>query len=95
MLDLKPYPVSHAFKYRGRVTIIFDILRSVKNSRGGKRKTQIMQSANLNYAQTKKYLNYLTDCGFLMITDRQIYVITSKGSEFILLAQMQKIHNLR
>jgi len=95
MLELKPSGVSHAFKYRDRVTIVFDILSSVRNSKEGRRKTQIMQSANLNYAQTKKYLNYLTDCGFLMVTDRQIYVITGKGSEFLLLARMQKIYNLR
>jgi len=95
MLELKPCPVSHAFKYRDRVTIIFDILKSVKNSRGGKRKTQIMQSANLNYTQTKKYLNYLTSFGFLMVTDGQIYRITSEGSKFLLLAEIQKLHNLR
>jgi predicted transcriptional regulator len=91
MLELKPYPVSQVFKYRGRGTIILDILKSVKNSRGGKRKTQIMQSANLNYTQTKKYLNYLTSCGFLMVTDGQIYRVTSEGSKFLLLAEIQNL----
>lgn len=95
MSELKTSPVSHVFKYRDRVTIVSDILQSVRTSKEGRKKTQIMQSANLNYAQTKKYLNYLTDCGFLKVTDRQIYVITGKGSEFLLIAQMQEIHNLR
>jgi predicted transcriptional regulator len=95
MSELKTFPVSHVFKYRDRVTIVSDILQSVRNSKEGRKKTQIMQSANLNYAQTKKYLNYLTDCGFLKVTDRQIYVITGKGSEFLLITQMQEIHNLR
>ena len=95
MLRLKYSPVSHVFKYRDRVTIIFDILDTVKKSREGKRKTQIMQSANLNYAQTKKYLNYLTDCGFLVVTERQTYIITNEGSRFLQFVALQKIPNLR
>ncbi|NIQ07533.1 MAG: hypothetical protein GWO20_17975, partial [Candidatus Korarchaeota archaeon] len=53
------------FKYRDRLTIIIDILKAIKNSKKGRRKTQIMQSANLNYAQMKKYLSYLLDCGMI------------------------------
>lgn len=72
------------FKYRDRVSIINDILKSVKDSSGkGKRKTQIMQSANLNYLQMKKYLNYLLECGFLMLTEKETYVMTEEGSRFL------------
>ncbi len=85
----------HAFKYRDRWTIIGDILKTVKNSREGKRKTQIMQSANLNYIQTKKYLNYLLNCGFLVITERETYVITERGSKFLHLVEIQRIHSIR
>ena len=95
MLELKPPPVLHAFKYRDRTTIISDILKTVKTSKKGRKKTQIMQSANLNYAQTKKYLNYLTDCGFLVVTERQTYVITNEGSRFLQFVVIQKIPNLR
>jgi len=95
MLELKPLPVLHAFKYRDRTTIISDILKTVKTSKKGRKKTQIMQSANLNYAQTKKYLNYLTDCGFLVVTERQTYVITNEGSRFLQFVVIQKIPNLR
>jgi len=95
MLELKPAPVLHAFKYRDRTTIISDILKIVKTSKKGRKKTQIMQSANLNYAQTKKYLNYLTDCGFLVATERQTYVITNEGSRFLQFVVIQKIPNLR
>lgn len=95
MLELKRRPVLHAFKYRDRTTIISDILKTVKTSKKGRKKTQIMQSANLNYAQTKKYLNYLTDCGFLVVTERQTYVITNEGSRFLLFVVIQKIPNLR
>lgn len=87
--------ILQAFKYRDRVTIMSDILKTVKKSREGRRKTQIMQSANLNYIQTKKYLNYMYNCGFLMITQRETYIITEKGSRFLQLIEIQKIKNLR
>jgi len=87
--------ISHAFKYRDRGAIIGDILRTVKNSRGGRKKTQIMQSANLNYIQTKKYLNYLLNCDFLVATEIETYVITKKGYRFLQLIEVQRIDSLR
>lgn len=95
MLRSKSFPVSPAFKYRDRVAIIGDILQTVKNSREGRRKTQIMQSANLNYIQMKKYLNYLLNCGFLVITERETYMITERGSRFLQLVEIQRIQSLR
>lgn len=86
---------SHAFKYRDRMTIMSDILKAVKDSRKGRRKTQIMQSANLNYIQTKKYLNYLLHHGFLVVTEKETYLITEKGSRFLGWIEVQKIHSLR
>jgi len=83
------------FKYRDRVSIISDILKAVKDSPGkGKRKTQIMQSANLNYLQMKKYLNYLLNCGFLVVTEKETYVVTAEGSRF-LRWQLAEIERLR
>lgn len=95
MLSLKSSSVSQTFKNRDRVTIMLDILNSVKNSSKGKRKTQIMQSANLNYAQMKKYLKYLTNRGLLAATERQTYLITNDGSRFLQFVEIQKIHNLK
>lgn len=80
-----------AFKYRDRMTIIGDILKSLKNSRGGKRKTQIMQSANLNYVQLDKYLRYLLHHGFLKITEKGKIEITEDGARFLLFLEAQKI----
>ena len=91
MTSLKSYPVSSLFKYRDRVTIIRDILKTVRNSRYGRRKTQIMQSANLNYFQTKKYLRYLIERGFLVVTEGQKYIITAKGSRFLLSDGTQRL----
>jgi predicted transcriptional regulator len=87
--------VLYAFKYRDRTTIVSDVLKTVKDSRRGMRKTQIMQSANLNYIQTKKYLNYLLNYGFLVVTERDIYVITEKGTKYLQLVEMYRTHNIR
>ncbi len=95
MLRSKSLTISHTFKYRDRISIIGDILETVKNSRKGRRKTQIMQSANLNYTQTKKYLDYLLDCGYLMVTERETYTITNEGSRFLQLVDLQKINMVR
>lgn len=89
---MSKFKVFTPFKYRDRVTIIGDILQSVKDSPGKeKRKTQIMQSANLNYFQIKKYLNYLLNCGFLTRTDKETYVVTEKGSRFLQLTEIERL----
>jgi len=77
------------FKYRDRISIISDILRTVTNTSGkGKRKTQIMQSANLNYDQVNKYLSFLINNGYIKIEHseiygRPVYRATSKGLNFV------------
>ena len=95
VLRSKSLPISHTFKYRDRVSIIGDILTTVKNSRKGRRKTQIMQSANLNYNQTKKYLDYLLDCGYLVVAEKEKYRITNEGSRFLQLVYLQRISMVR
>lgn len=85
--------VFNAFKYRDRATIVTDILKSVRNSRGLK-KTQIMQSARLNHIQTEKYLTYMIGCGFL-INEKRTYVVTQKGSKYLQIVEMQTMSALR
>jgi predicted transcriptional regulator len=91
MLRLKSSPVSHVFKYRDRTAIMVDILDTVRNSRGGKKKSRIMQSARLNHLQTEKYLNYLVEYGYLVGTNKKTYVITKDGSRFLQLIEMQNL----
>lgn len=91
MLRLKSSPVSHVFKYRDRMTIMVDILDTVRNSREGKKKCPIMQSARLNHLQTEKYLNYLVGCGYLVVTNKKTYTITKDGFQFLQLIEMQKV----
>jgi len=93
MLKLLLFPL-RVLKYRTRDAIIIDILTSLKKKREAK-KTQIMQSANLNYAQTKRYLSHLIDCGFIMLTERRTYIITERGSSYLRTVEIQKIQSLR
>jgi predicted transcriptional regulator len=71
------------------------ILHSIKSSTEGRKKTQIMQSANSNRIQTKKYLKYMPDYGFLVVTERETYALTEKDSKLLLVIEMQKIQSLR
>ena len=75
--------VLNAFKYRDRTAIINDILKSLRNSKGEKRKTQIMQSANLNCVQFDKYMHYLLDCGYINITEKGRIGITLDGAKYL------------
>jgi predicted transcriptional regulator len=84
-----------AFKYRDRVSIMGDILKTVKTAGDGGSKYHIMQNARLNYIQTKKYLGYMQNCGFLVVSERQTYLITEKGYRFLQAIEIQKIHTLR
>jgi len=70
------------FQKRDRVTIIADILKSIRYSKKGRRKTNIMQSANLNYDQLNKYLDLLIRNGYVIV-EGQIYKPTSRGLEFL------------
>lgn len=94
MISIKFPSFAHildAFKYRDRMTIISDILKTLKESKGGKRKTQIMQSANLNYIQLDKYLRYLLHCGMLKFTEKGKIEITAEGAQFLTFLEISKI----
>jgi len=70
------------FQKRDRLTIIADILKSISYSKKGRRKTNIMQSANLSYDQFNKYLDLLIRNGYVIVEGR-IYKPTSRGLEFL------------
>lgn len=70
------------FKKRDRAAIIADILKSV-NCGKGKRKTNIMQSANLNFDQVNKYLDLLLRNGYVILADGYRYKPTSKGLRLV------------
>jgi len=70
------------FEKRDRVTIIVDILENLNDHHKGKRKTNIMQSANLSTDQVRKYLELLYING-LVKKYGDSYLVTSKGVEFL------------
>lgn len=72
-----------AFKYRDRMTIIADILKSVSERGRGKRKTNIMQSVNLSHSQVNKYLDLLLRNGYVILDDGRMYKPTHKGLAFL------------
>jgi len=79
------------------MSIISDILKTVTNSSGkGKRKTQIMQSANLNFDQVNKYLSFLISNGYIRIERSEmyrgsVYRATSKGLNFVKLLEAENL----
>ena len=87
----------YEFKYRDRISIISDILKTVTNSSGkGKRKTQIMQSANLKNDQVNKYLSFLLSNGYIKIERSElhggsVYRATSKGLNFMKLLEAENL----
>jgi predicted transcriptional regulator len=54
-----------SFKYRDRVTIFKDVLKTIKKCDDGGRKYTIMTHASLSYDQLNKYLLFLTNIGEL------------------------------
>jgi len=70
------------FKKRDRATIIADILKSIRFNTNGRRKTNIMQSANLSTDQMNKYLDLLIRNGYI-IEDGRMYKPTSRGLRFL------------
>ena len=68
-----------AFKYRDRAKIIADILISLAVKPDGKRKTNIMQSANLSSDLLNRYLDLLLRNGYIMVENSAIYKLTPRG----------------
>jgi predicted transcriptional regulator len=73
---------AYLFAKRDRVSICVDILETLKSKREGKRKTKIMQSANLSTDQIRKYLELLYLNGMVKM-DGNSYQLTRRGAEFL------------
>ena len=71
------------FKNRDSATIVADIIKALGENPRGKRKTKIMQSANLNYEQLNKYLDLLLRNGYVILQDGGMYKPTQNGLRFL------------
>jgi len=67
-------------KYRNRLQIVADILRTVQMR---VTKTQIMYQANLSFKLLSRYLNNVLDAGLVSFHEGNCYVLTPKGEEFL------------
>lgn len=75
-----------SFKYRDRVTIFRDVLKTIKRPDKSGRKYCIMRHANLSYDQLNKYLLFLSNQGYIKEIaepDGKKYEVTDKGSTFL------------
>jgi predicted transcriptional regulator len=82
MLNLNYLLPLNLFAKRDRVSIIVAILETLKEKREGRRKTNIMQSANLSTEQVSKYLELLYINGMVR-KDGGTYQVTRRGVEFL------------
>ena len=64
---------------RNNLDICADLLNVAKE---GARKTQMVYKANLNFKIIKKYINRLSEYGFLE-SERGQYFTTDKGNRFL------------
>ena len=62
-----------------RATIIADLLKLVTTTSKSRRKTNLMQSANLSSDQMNKYLDLLMRNGYVILDDGNMYKATNKG----------------
>lgn len=83
LIELSLLLLMSTFRHRDRMTIFAEILKTTKESRNGKKKTNIMRSANLNYHQANKYLHLLLVNGLLCLDSDDRYKPTKKGLEFV------------
>ncbi len=67
------------FERRGRQDIVIQVLKSAEN---GERKTNLMNKANLNFAQVERYLKYLSKAGFIT-EESGVWTTTEKGLNVI------------
>lgn len=84
-----------SFKYRDRVTIFRDVLKTIKRPDKSGRKYVIMKHAALSYNQLNKYLLFLTNMGYVKEIAEQTgkkYEVTEKGSMFLKSLEDLRLH---
>jgi len=84
-----------SFKYRDRVTIFRDVLKTIRRYDEGGRKYAIMKHASLSYDQLNKYLLFLTNMGYIKETAEPYgkkYRVTEKGYMFLRSLEDLRLH---
>ena len=74
-------------KRRGRLEIIADILRSIKNKGGGIKPTHLLYKSNLSHAKLKEYVDILLEKGMIEekeVKGRKMFIMKEQGYKFLL-----------
>jgi predicted transcriptional regulator len=69
-------------KHRSKLNILANVLAVVRDNNGAK-KTQIMYQAYLSYSLLVRYLNAVMEAGFVKCTEKNYYILTSRGKIFL------------
>ena len=74
-------------KRRGRMGIIFDILRSIQNKGGNIKPTHLLYKSNLSHAKLKEYVDTLLEKEMIeerTVKGRKMFFMKEQGHKFLL-----------
>ena len=74
-------------KRRGRLEIIADILRSIKNKEGKIKPTHLLYKSNLSHAKLKEYVDILLEKGMIkeqLVKGKKMFFMKDQGYKFLL-----------
>tara|TARA_Y100000294_G_scaffold28135_1_gene23731 strand:- start:86 stop:361 length:276 start_codon:yes stop_codon:yes gene_type:complete len=74
-------------KRRGKLDIIADILRSIKNKEGKIKPTHLLYKSNLSHAKLKEYIHILLEKGMIeeqLVKGKKIFLMKDQGYKFLL-----------
>ncbi|MDP6600257.1 MAG: winged helix-turn-helix domain-containing protein [Candidatus Woesearchaeota archaeon] len=71
---------------RGRLEIIADILRSIKNKEGKIKPTHLLYKSNLSHAKLKEYVGMLMEKGMIeeqLVKGKKMFLMKDHGYKFL------------
>jgi|TARA_B100001964_G_scaffold166117_1_gene182442 predicted transcriptional regulator len=74
-------------KRRGKLEIIADILRSIRNKEGKIKPTHLLYKSNLSHAKLKEYVNTLLEKGMIEekeVKGKKMFFMKDRGHKFLL-----------
>lgn len=72
---------------RGRLEIIADILRSIKNKEGSIKPTHLLYKSNLSHAKLMEYVDILLKKGMIeeqLVKGKKMFFMKEQGYKFLL-----------
>jgi|TARA_B100001964_G_C14232168_1_gene600574 predicted transcriptional regulator len=72
---------------RGKIEIIADILKSIREKGGKIKPTHLLYKSNLSHAKLKEYANMLLEKGMIeerLVKDKKMFFMKEQGHKFLL-----------